>query len=61
MAILHESKGSHFDPSLLDAFELIAEKLYQHLSGREDEGLREEVLEITQYYFSSGLDSLKYK
>ena len=60
MAILRESKGSHFDPQLLDAFESIAEALYQHLSGREDEGLREEVLKMTQQYFSSGLASLRY-
>lgn len=60
MAILRDGKGNHFDPDLLEAFENIAEPLYHHLSGREDEGLKAEVLSITQQYFSSGLDSLRY-
>ena len=60
MDILRDSIGTHFDSKLMSVFESIAEELYQHLSGREDEGLREEVLAITQQYFSSGLDELKY-
>ncbi|MCP3688358.1 MAG: HD-GYP domain-containing protein [Gammaproteobacteria bacterium] len=60
MDIMRDSKGSHFDPELLQAFELIAEGLYQHLSDREDEVLRQEIVEMTQQYFSSGIDALKY-
>lgn len=61
MATMQEDKGTHFDPQMLDSFETIAETLYHHLSGREDEALRQEVLDITQQYFSSGLDNLKYE
>jgi len=59
MEIIRDSKGTHFDTEYVEAFELIAEQLYKHLSGREDEGLRQEVLGITEKYFLSGLDTLK--
>lgn len=60
MAILEKGRGSHFDPSLLDAFAAIAERLYQEFSGREDDGLRRELKAITQRYFTAGIDSLAY-
>ena len=39
---LEESRGSHFDPHILDAFLTIAPDLYKKYAGRDDEGLREE-------------------
>jgi HD-GYP domain-containing protein (c-di-GMP phosphodiesterase class II) len=50
--ILKKGRGIHFDPALLDRFLEMAPALYEELSGREDEGLREEVDGITQRYFS---------
>lgn len=50
--ILRKGRGIHFDPALIDAFLAMAPALYQELAGREDEGLRQEVEEITERYFS---------
>jgi HD-GYP domain-containing protein (c-di-GMP phosphodiesterase class II) len=50
--ILKKGRGIHFDPALLDRFLEMAPALYEELSGREDEGLRQEVARITQRYFS---------
>ena len=50
--ILKKGRGIHFDPALLDRFLEMAPALYEELSGREDEGLRQEVAGITQRYFS---------
>jgi HD-GYP domain-containing protein (c-di-GMP phosphodiesterase class II) len=51
MQILHEGRGSHFDPNLLDSFTDIAEGLYRHLAGRDDPGLRQEVEATIERYF----------
>ncbi|MGB5338547.1 MAG: HD domain-containing phosphohydrolase [Gammaproteobacteria bacterium] len=58
MRILEESRGSHFDPELLDLFTTIARDLYDHLSGRGDADLRAELEGITRQYFSAGSDAL---
>jgi HD-GYP domain-containing protein (c-di-GMP phosphodiesterase class II) len=44
--ILEKGRGIHFDPALLDRFLEMAPVLYEELSGREDEGLRQEVDEV---------------
>ena len=60
MAILEEARGTHFDPQVLDAFNTIAELLYKDLANREDEGLKDELRELTHKYFRAGLESLAY-
>ena len=54
MQILEESRGSHFDPHILDAFLTIAPDLYKKYAGRDDEGLREEFRHLMTQYFSRG-------
>ena len=58
--ILEESKGSHFDPDLLAAFLRIANNLYEKYCGREDDNLKQELVELIAEYFSSGLETLRY-
>jgi len=60
MEILEQGKGSHFDPGLLDKFRHIARDLYDEFSGREDDRLKEQLHELTNRYFQSGIDTLKY-
>jgi response regulator RpfG family c-di-GMP phosphodiesterase len=52
MEILKKGRAIHFDPALLDPFLEMAPALFEEISGREDEGLRREVEELTQRYFS---------
>ena len=54
MQILEESRGSHFDPHILDAFLTIAPDLYKKYAGRDDEGLREEFRHLMTQHFSRG-------
>jgi len=58
MAILHEGSGSHFDPGLLAVFDEISADLYKKYSGREDQGLHDELGEILRQYFSADVQSL---
>jgi len=60
MEILEQGKGTHFDPELLDKFRYIARDLYDKFSGREDDRLKEQLHELTNRYFQSGIDTLKY-
>ncbi len=60
MEILKQGKGSHFDPELLDKFMNIARDLYDKFSGREDEQLKDQLHTLTNRYFQSGIDTLKY-
>jgi putative nucleotidyltransferase with HDIG domain len=60
MQILEQSRGTHFDPRLLDLFATLAEDLYQRYGGREDEQLQQELKQIVQRYFAAGLNSLVY-
>ena len=57
MQILHQGRGSHFDPRLLDSFTGIAGELYRHLAGRDDPGLRREVDATIARYFKVGPDA----
>ena len=54
LQILEESRGSHFDPHILDAFLTIAPDLYKKYAGRDDEGLREEFRHLMTQHFSRG-------
>ena len=60
MEILEQSKGTHFDPELVDKFRHIARELYDEFSGREDGKLKDQLHEITRRYFQSGIDTLSY-
>jgi HD-GYP domain-containing protein (c-di-GMP phosphodiesterase class II) len=54
MSILHQGRGSHFDPKIVDAFALIAPALYRSCAGRDDQGLRDELKAVIAQYFSKG-------
>jgi len=60
MEILQQSKGSHFDPELLEKFNGIARELYDEFSGREDDRLKDQLHALTSQYFHSGIDTLNY-
>jgi len=59
MQILHQGRGSHFDPRLLDSFTDIAEELYRQIAGRDDPGLCQEVDAAIERYFRVELDTPK--
>ncbi len=51
MKILDESRGSHFDPALLDVFRNMAGKLYQEYAGRDDDGVERAMNEVVSRHF----------
>ena len=55
MRILMESRGSHFDPILIDAFARIAGSLYEEISGADDKRLENSLDGLIDRYFSTGL------
>ena len=55
MRILMESRGSHFDPTLIDAFARIAGSLYGEISGADDKLLENRLDGLIDRYFSTGL------
>jgi|WetSurSiteA1Bulk_404760.scaffolds.fasta_scaffold03931_4 HD-GYP domain-containing protein (c-di-GMP phosphodiesterase class II) len=60
MEILEQGRGTHFDPKLLDAFGTIARSLYDKYAGHEGDELRQELVSLTEKYFSAGLEILRY-
>ena len=60
METMGRERSTHFDPLVLDVFTAIAEKLYETYSGREDKGLKSILQKITDTYFQSGIDTLRY-
>lgn len=58
--ILRNDAGTHFDPSLVDAFCEISKELYEKFSGREDGKLKDELQVLIEKYFYSNIDALKY-
>lgn len=52
MTILRESRGTHFDPNLLDAFDTIAQSLYEKVAMSSEETLRKNLEAITRKYFA---------
>jgi HD-GYP domain-containing protein (c-di-GMP phosphodiesterase class II) len=58
--MLREGRGVHFDPDLLDLFASLAKDLHVRYGGREDPGLRVELNQLVQRYFTAGLDTLVY-
>jgi HD-GYP domain-containing protein (c-di-GMP phosphodiesterase class II) len=55
MRILMESRGSHFDPMLIDAFARIADSLYEEISGADDRLLENRLDGLIDRYFSADL------
>jgi putative nucleotidyltransferase with HDIG domain len=60
MQILHQGRGVHFDPELLDAFAGIAAELHGKYAGVRGDELRQEIVAILGRYFSAGMKSLQY-
>jgi len=65
IGILQQSRGSHFDPEILDVFLTIAPGLYRNYANRDDEQPRDDLKKIGLRYYgpdigreaSSGLDA----
>jgi HD-GYP domain-containing protein (c-di-GMP phosphodiesterase class II) len=60
MQILHQERGVHFDPTLLDAFAGIAAELHRKYASGEEGELRQELVAMVGRYFSAGMKSLHY-
>ena len=58
MDILEKSRGTHFDPRLLDVFAGIARPLYETFSGHDDDHPRQIVREIVIRYFKQDTEAL---
>ncbi|MBA4422935.1 MAG: phosphohydrolase [Syntrophus sp. (in: bacteria)] len=54
MRILMESRGSHFDPMLIDVFARIADSLYKEISGADDKLLENRLDGLIDRYFPTG-------
>ena len=51
MSILEEGSGSHFDPDVLEAFQEIAQALYESYGRGDDERARQDLEDIIETYF----------
>jgi HD-GYP domain-containing protein (c-di-GMP phosphodiesterase class II) len=58
MEVLDKGKGTHFDPRMLDAFNLIARNLYDEFAGGEEDHAKVVMQEMIQEYFHDSLDAL---
>jgi HD-GYP domain-containing protein (c-di-GMP phosphodiesterase class II) len=58
MEILERSRGTHFDPQLLDMFFAIARPLHDALANRDDDHPRKELQRIVARYFRQDLETL---
>ncbi len=58
LAALRRSRGSHFDPEILDAFEAIAPALFERVARREPEALSADLQTVVRRYFAVGLEGL---
>ncbi|MFH2121047.1 MAG: HD domain-containing phosphohydrolase [Pseudomonadota bacterium] len=57
MRIMMGSRGSHFDPMLIDAFADIAGSLYGEISGADDKHLEDRLDGLIDRYFSTDLQA----
>ena len=57
--ILEEGQGSHFDPTLIDAFKKIAKPLYNSFADK-NEAAAKELDVILRRYFTESMESLDY-
>ncbi|SER10317.1 HD-GYP domain-containing protein [Giesbergeria anulus] len=51
MAILHEGRGSHFDPLVLDTFTQLAPELHRQLQGLDEAATRKLMTDMVQRHF----------
>ena len=58
MAILEQGRGTHFDPQLLEAFEGIAQSLYERFAGAEGSRVERELEAINRKYFHTAVGDL---
>ncbi len=58
MQILDDGRGSHFDPSLLDAFHAIARELYDAYAGMDGHKSKERLESMTEEYFKRDVADL---
>ena len=58
MQILNDGRGSHFDPTLLDAFSAIARDLYDTYSGADDQKSKDRLELMTEEYFKRNVSDL---
>ncbi len=58
MQILNDGRGSHFDPTLLDAFSAIARDLYDTYSGADDQKSKDRLELMTEEYFKRNVADL---
>jgi HD-GYP domain-containing protein (c-di-GMP phosphodiesterase class II) len=58
MEIIEAGRGTHFDPDLLDKFEVIARPLYEKFAGAEDDGPRRTLEEVVHRYFRAEVGDL---
>jgi len=58
MQILESGRGSHFDPTLIDAFRVIARGLYDTYSGKDDSLPKRRLEVMTEEYFKGQVTDL---
>jgi HD-GYP domain-containing protein (c-di-GMP phosphodiesterase class II) len=58
MQVLEAGRGTHFDPSMLDAFCEIARPLYEDFAGHDDDKPRQELEVIVGRYFQTEVSDL---
>ena len=59
MNILVKDSGSHFDPSLVDAFGAIAADLHRDYANRDDDKPRHDLAAIVEEYFRDGAELIE--
>jgi HD-GYP domain-containing protein (c-di-GMP phosphodiesterase class II) len=58
--ILRHDSGTHFDPTVIDAFGKVAKELYDRYAGHEGADLKDELAAVVMKYFSAGMETLSY-
>jgi putative nucleotidyltransferase with HDIG domain len=58
MAYMHEGRGVHFDPIILDAFIQISRQLYYTYATLDDNTLKNKFKEITDLYFHQDIEAM---
>ena len=60
MVLVEQGHGSYGDPAILDALARVARGPHERYSGREGEGIRQELADFVAEYFSVGMETLRY-
>jgi len=56
MQVLEAGRGTHFDPTVLDAFTDLSKHFYASIAQREDPALREEAGAVMRRYFEVSIE-----